>query len=113
MQPFPIPAQADLPDVERSDGEWNKQQTSGSAEEDIRLFHDGLREEIPGDAVIEVQENQDVNYGHHHRVQAERPAALEQLRQPSRLPSACRRVKGSKRDAADRALLDGLWRLVR
>ncbi len=115
MQTFPVPAQTDLPNVERCDGERNEQQKSGNAEQDIRLLHDGLHEEIPGDAVIQVQEDQDVNYSHHDGVQAERPAALEQLPPAEQVAQGgAGERKHQQRDGQPTgALLDGLQRIGR
>ena len=58
VQALPVLLEAFFPDVEGSYSQRGQQQEGDGAEDDVGLFNDALDDETPGQAVIQVEEDQ-------------------------------------------------------
>ena len=79
MQSFPGLAESFLPNIERSHRKRNQHQETGKPYKDIRLLDNGLDDQTPRKAVVEIDEDDHVDGGIHECVQPKRAAAFEQF----------------------------------
>jgi hypothetical protein len=79
MKAFPVFAQALLPNIKRCRGKRDEHKKAQDTDNNIGLLKNGLDDETPRQAVIEIDEDQYMNGRIHERIQTESAAAFDQL----------------------------------
>jgi hypothetical protein len=79
VQPLPVFAESLFPNIKGSHCKRNQQQEGDQPVDHVGLFQYGLSDETPGETVVKVDEDEQVDGGIHERIETQCTAAFEQF----------------------------------